>query len=259
MSSYINLLLQKLFSSKKPSLVCKKTSIKTVIKENVQSSNSVVVLVPVINYIEPSTDELLRKLESLGYVVWRKYGFSSLEQCKCVMAQEALDAGFEHLFWINSDINFSINDVEKLINSEFSFITAPYSAKGWPSLTNQFKQKNVIFGLGGGIYEINYSSSGFTYTHKSLYENLIRELDLKKVKIMGEEYEIFPYFYPLIIENQYLDGDLSFCYRVRQSGLKIYSDTTIKIEHISKYSYSLDYKDNTILEKLNGIVLRRIS
>lgn len=269
---YIDSLLKKLFPSKKPTVLIEKQNeiqkpsvieieknpIKVVVSKNYGNSTSVVVLVPIISSIEPTTDESLRKLESMGYTVWRRYGYSSIEQCKCVMAQEALDAGFEHLFWINPDVNFSPNDIEKLINSESLFVTAPYSTKGWPLLTTQFKDKDVILGSKGGIYEINYTSSGFIYTHKSVYEKIVELLDIKKVKILGGNYELYPYFYPLIIEDQYLDGDLSFCYRVKQTGIKIYSDTTIKVEHISKYSYNIDYQEDSISEKINGIVIKRI-
>jgi hypothetical protein len=254
---YIQTLIKKILSGKPPVTV-DKTPIKVVPQKNYGSSTSVVILVPVIHHIEPSTDESLRKLESLGYTVWRRYGFSSIEQCKCVMAQEALDAGFEHLFWINPDVNFSSADIEKLVNSEMLFVTVPYSTKGWPLLTTQFKDKEVVLGSKGGVYEINYTSSGFIYTHKSLYEKIRDMLDIKKVKIVGEDYELYPYFYPLIINDQYLDGDLSFCYRVKQTGTKIYSDTTIKIEHIGKYSYSLDYQDDSVFEKINGVVIKRI-
>ena len=70
----------------------------------IQNPKSTVILMPVASHIEPSVDDALRKLENMGYTVWRKYGFSAIDQGRCVIAQEALDAGFEHLFWIDSDV-----------------------------------------------------------------------------------------------------------------------------------------------------------
>ena len=41
------------------------------------NKDSVVILVPVSHHIEPSVDDALRKLETLGYTVWLRYGWSA--------------------------------------------------------------------------------------------------------------------------------------------------------------------------------------
>lgn len=87
------------------------------------NKDSVVILVPVSHHIEPSVDDALRKLETFGYTVWRKYGWSAIDQGRCVLAQEALDAGFEHLVWIDADVSFWPYDVEKLISQNLLFVS----------------------------------------------------------------------------------------------------------------------------------------
>lgn len=203
--------------------------------------NSVVILVPVGGSIEPATDEALRKLEAMGYAVWRRYGWSAIDQGRCAMAQEALDKGFEHLFWIDSDVTFWPQDVQKIINLGLLFVSAPYSVKGWPVLTTQFKDKNVKLGEEGGLYEVNYAATGFMYTHRSVYEKMAKNLNMEKVKIWGGQYNVCPYFFPILIDGEYLGEDFAFCHRLKQIGIKLFCDTRIKLAHIGKYSYSFSF------------------
>lgn len=235
---YIIGLFQKLRSSQKAKL-------NTIFPKSVKP-NSVVVLVPVAHSIEPAVDEALRKLESFGYTVRRKYGFSAIDQGRCVMAQEALDDGFEHIVWIDADVAFWPYDVEKIIKLGPQFVSAPYSVKGWPALTTEFFDKKVILGEKGGLYEIKYAATGFMYTHRSVYAEIIKNENMQRVKIWGGQYEVYPYFYPLLINDEYLGEDFAFCHRVRNAGIKLYCDTRIKLAHIGKYSYSFAFLEKGI-------------
>lgn len=204
-------------------------------------SGSVVILVPVGNHIEPAVDESLRVLEKLGYTVWRKYGFSAIDQGRCVLAQQALDAGFEHLVWIDADVSFWPYDVEKIISLGLPFVSAPYTVKGWPALTTVFNDDEILLGEHGKLYDIKYAATGFMYTHRSVYEKIVAYFDMKKVKIWGGQYQVYPYFYPLIIGDEYIGEDFAFCHRLREAGIKLFCDTRIVLAHIGKYSYSLGF------------------
>lgn len=225
---------------------------KNISKQNF-NPNSVAILVPVAGNIEPATEESLRKLEMSGYTVFRRYGWSAIDQGRCAIAQEALDKGFEHLFWIDSDVAFYPGDVKKIIDHNLLFASAPYPVKGWPVLTTQFKDKNVVLGESGGLYEVNYAATGFMYTHRSLYEKMAKELNMEKVKIWGGQYNVYPYFFPILIDGEYLGEDFAFCHRVKQIGIKLYSDTSVRLAHIGKYSYSFSFLQEGPKQEPNSI------
>lgn len=210
---------------------------------------SVVILVPVASYIEPAVDESLRKLEQLGYTVWRRYGWSAIDQGRCAMAQEALDVGFEHLFWIDADVNFWIYDVEKVINLGLPFVSAAYPVKGWPVLTTDFVDKEIILGEGGGLVECIYAATGFMYTHRNVYEKIIETFNMKRVKIWGGRHYAHPFFYPLIIDDHYVGEDFSFCHKAKKSGFKIMCDTRVRLHHIGRYNYGLGFLQQNPLSK----------
>jgi hypothetical protein len=208
-----------------------------------------IILVPVGSHIEPACDESLRQLEKDGIKVYRKYGFSAIDQGRCVMAQQAIDEDYEHLFWIDSDIAFHPTDIYKIINRNiifggaYPFVTGAYTVKGWPALTTKFLDgyDKIFFGRHGALYEVEYAATGFMYTHVSVYENIKIQYDMNPVKIWGGQYTVHPWFLPMIIGEDYVGEDFAFCHRAKKSGVTIYCDTTIRLAHIGKYSYSFDF------------------
>lgn len=212
-----------------------------------------VILVPVSNHIEPAVDESLRTLETMGFTVWRRYGWSAIDQGRCAIAQEALDAGFEYLFWIDADVAFFPYDVCKILSLNLPFVTAPYSVKGWPSLTTEFIDKDIILGEKGGLYPIKYGATGFMCTHRSVYEGIAEKLNLNKVKIWGGQHIAYPFFFPIIENGEYLGEDFAFCKRAKEAGFDLLCDTRIRLSHVGKYSYSFQFLQNGLKDEPSSI------
>lgn len=87
-------------------------------------------------------------------------------------------------------------------------------------------------------------STGFMYTHRSVYQKIIDKFNMQRVKIWGGQYEVYPFFLPLLVDGYYLGEDFAFCHRLRDAGIKLYCDTRIQLSHIGKYSYSFAFLDN---------------
>ena len=73
-----------------------------------------VVLVPVGSSIDPGCEAALRELETRGYPVWRVRDYSAVDAARNQMASDALGQGFAELMWIDSDIVFEPDAVERL-------------------------------------------------------------------------------------------------------------------------------------------------
>lgn len=215
------------------------------------------ILVPVSSYIEPPCDYALKQLENDGVKVYRKHGFSAIDQGRCVMAQIAIDEGYEHLFWIDSDISFYYKDVYKILNYNLPFVSAAYSIKGWPRLTTKFSEnvKQVKFGKNGGLYPVDYTATGFMYTNINVYQRIVDVYNMRPVNIWGGQYKVHPWFLPMIIGDDYVGEDFSFCHRAKCSNTKIYCDTSIRLSHIGKYEYSFDFLSKEVQPEPEEIVL----
>lgn len=218
-------------------------------------SHPCVVLVPVSHRIEPICEESLRVLESKGYVVRRVYGYANVDQARNEMVSQALHDGFEETMWIDSDIGFHPQDVDKLRSHNLPLLCGIYAKKGRRALAIHVLPgaESIQFGTTGGLYEIRYAATGFLHVRREVYETTRQKLKLPTCNTRFGE-RVVPYFQPLVImddrdpaanalpstgeDHWYLGDDYSFCERVRQAGFQIMADSTIRLAHYGAYGYS---------------------
>ena len=202
-----------------------------------------VVLVPTARYIEPECERSLRELETRGYVVRRVPGFSAIDLARCVLATEALQEGFEELMWIDADVGFDADAVDRLRTHHCPFVCGVYAKRGRRELACSFLPgtKAVEFGSQAPLIEIQYCGFGFVLTHRTVFETIADRLELPICnKSFGKP--LVPYFHPLISrqgeEHWYLGEDYSFCERARQCGIPLIADLSIRLWHVGHYGYS---------------------
>ena len=210
-----------------------------------------VVLVPVGSHIEARCEESLLVLQQRGYPVRRIRGYAAIDQGRSQIATDALAEGFEELLWVDSDVAFDANDVDKLRGHGLPITCGIYPKKGprqlaaamWP------ETKQLVFGQGGGLVDIRYAGFGFVHTRREVYAKIAESLPVCNLQFKRP---IVPYFLPFLHEEQadpsslsppaspliwYLGEDYAFCERALQAGFKIMADTTIRLWHIGSYPY----------------------
>lgn len=202
-----------------------------------------VILTPVGGHIEPECDDALRKLEARGYTVRRVRGYAAIDQARNQMATDALRDGFEELMWIDSDVAFRPEDVERLRSHRLPIVCGIYPKKGKRALSCHVLPgvKNIVFGAGGGLAELLYAATGFLLVRRQVFMDLQQELGLPNC---NERFgrSVVPYFMPLLRPeldgHWYLAEDYAFSERSRQCGYRIWADTTIRLRHIGSYAFS---------------------
>jgi hypothetical protein len=202
-----------------------------------------VILVPVGTSVLPGCEDGLRELERRGYPVRRVHGYSAIDAARNQMATDAIQDEFEELFWIDSDITFNPDDVDRLRSHDKPVAAGIYSKKGPREFACHFLPgtKEVKFGSHGGVMEVRFVGWGFVSTKKQVYLQLQRQFDLP---ICNERFgkKLIPFFGPMVIDdgkgNWYLAEDYAFCERARQCGIPIHADTSIRLWHIGNYGYS---------------------
>lgn len=202
-----------------------------------------VILVPVGHHIEPACDDALRGLERRGYPVRRVRGFSAIDQGRNQIATDALRDGFEELMWIDSDVAFEPEAVDRLRSHGLPITCGVYPKKGQRSFASNFSEgvAAVVFGNGGGLVEIPYAGAGFLHTRREVYDVLKERLGLPECNGRWGP-TMVPFFQPIVIPlgagHWYLAEDYSFCHRARECGFRILADTTFRLQHIGSYPYS---------------------
>lgn len=200
-----------------------------------------VVLVPVAKAIEPETQDCLSLLIARGYHVQTLRGGSQVDLVRSGLASWAVERGFAETLWIDSDVVFAPDDVEKLRGHDRPVVAGLYVKKGRPEFACKFKAANpgMTFGNGGGLLELEYAGMGFTLVRRGVYEKVAREL---KLPACGGGYDpaklVTPYFIPTIVPDGagwcYLSEDYSFCHRARQVGFPILADTSVRLGHVGR-------------------------
>jgi hypothetical protein len=89
-----------------------------------------VVLVPFIGFIHQECEEALKELERRGYPVRRVGGYAAIDQGRNQMATDALLDGFEETLWIDADVGFHPDSVERLRSHPHPIVCGVYPQKG---------------------------------------------------------------------------------------------------------------------------------
>ncbi len=201
-----------------------------------------VVLVPVGSYVERDCELALRELEKRGYPVWRVYGYSAIDQARNQLATNALDQGFEELMWIDADVAFFPDDVDRLRAHNVPFSCGLYAKKGKRAFACNFLPESspVRFGRGGGLIEVDRVGFGFTHVRREVFERIQAHERLPVCnEIFGER--LIPFFQPLVVPDavgqSYLAEDFAFCERAQRAGYTIQADTRVRLWHVGSYRY----------------------
>jgi hypothetical protein len=200
------------------------------------------ILVPFSGFIHQECDNALKELERRGYPVRRVSGYAAIDQGRNQMSTDALMEGFDETLWIDSDVGFNPDDVERLRGHQLPIVCGIYPQKGKRALACHVAHgaEKMVFGDKGGLVELLYAATGFLLIRRQVYVEVMRRLEMP---VCNERFghPMFPFFHPMIrvIDDGhwYLAEDYAFCERVRRSGFKIYADTKIRLWHIGTYRY----------------------
>lgn len=215
------------------------------------------ILVPIGSHLEPETEAGLRVLVDRGYVVRTLRGTADVVLARCSLATEALRDGFKETMWIDSDIDFIPDDVDK-IREQGPFVAGLYlQKKKAQSFAAKFKADTggVFFGPNGGLIEMQGVGMGFTYIRAEVYESIADHFGMKEVDGGYDGKTVVPYFLPMLTDDwresfvTYLAEDFSFSHRATLSGYRPMADTRIDLGHWGRHCYSLRDSNSQPAEK----------
>ncbi|MCY2990945.1 MAG: hypothetical protein NTY19_24180 [Planctomycetota bacterium] len=203
-----------------------------------------VVLVPANGPIEPACEDALRELERRGYPVRRVRGFAAIDQGRCQMATDALADGFDETMWIDADIGFPPDAVDRLRTHGLPMTCGIYPKKGQRALAVHVlpATPKLVFGGEGGLAEILYAATGFLLVRREVYAEMQKQLSLPLCNQRFGGRPLVPFFLPMVLPDGeghwYLAEDYAFSERARQCGFRIMADTSIRLYHFGGHGYT---------------------
>jgi len=205
-----------------------------------------------------SVASALFHLNQRNYTVgWLHYGnVASVTKARNALVCEALETGFDDLVFIDSDIAFAPEMLERLLSHDLDMVAGVQQAnvafnadgevvKNYPYAV-QLKDGKIK--LNQGVGEVENVSTAFLRLRAPAVRDLIKKVPHLKYadpQVTGWEnwlYALFEhrmYPHPTIPgARKYHGEDYSFCQLWKEHGGKIYADMFIQLRHIK--SVNLD-------------------
>jgi hypothetical protein len=230
------------------------------------------ILVPFVSYIIPPCERALQELERRGYNVRRVGGYAAIDAGRNQMATDALLDGYEETMWIDADVEFHPDAVDRLRSHRLPIVCGIYPQKGKRAIASHAypDSPKIVFGKEGGLIEILYAGTGFLLVRRKVYSAVQEQL---KLPMCNERFKspMIPFFQPMLCPcddgHWYLAEDYAFCQRTRECGFKIMADTTIRLWHVGSHAYGwedagmererfetfvLNFQPEEVLDKVEG-------
>lgn len=138
---------------------------------------------------------------------------------------EFLSTDYDCLMFIDADIEFKPEDVNKLWNLEVPVAVAAYAMKREDQPLSAWRNGKLVTFEETKPFNVDYAGTGFMMIQRHVFEEMQKAYqDLK----MDNGYALFE---TQIFEGTYLSEDYSFCKRWRDIGGKILLEPTIRLGH----------------------------
>lgn len=182
----------------------------------------------------------------------RRRGDALIDRARAMEASRfLLKSDAEVFLSLDDDISYDPMDMVKLVRhvkeGDLDIVGAPYVLKteGGGHLTSKLlpEHKTITLGKGGGIVQVRAVATGCMAVHRRVFERLAKDLPFCSTKEMDGFWPFFQPFPHYVEENKkwfYASEDWAFCIKAEQAGFKIWLDTSIKLQHAGRTTYSFD-------------------
>ena len=147
-----------------------------------------------------------------------------------------LKSEFSHMMWLDSDIEFTPEDVAAVWNMEADIGVGVYAMKRpdkqWFAA---WKDGALVKDLDqySGPIEVDYAGTGFMLIKREVIETLAKTAETYE----GPDGRV-PALYMTPIHNDGFESeDYHFCRKAREAGFKVMMDPKVRLGHIGQYRY----------------------
>jgi hypothetical protein len=139
---------------------------------------------------------------------------------------------FDYYMCIDSDIEFSVEDVKKLISMDVDIASGAYQYRNnkdravagmFEGVIGRISKDDFIPWTATGIKEVDWVGAGFLLIKKEVFE---------KTKYPWFREHIIEYESGGVMHANWIGEDVGFCIAVKEAGFKIYCDMDVKVNHL---------------------------
>lgn len=209
------------------------------------------ICVPYFGGKEWEHDQLIDQAKEKGYSVERLHNYPYIDQARCLLAERALKRDIDVVFFIDHDMIFNIDDIERMAEEAFimnAVISGLYLTRRVMGTVlanlNPVPEKVQCFKT-GKLYPCNSLPGGFTAIPRRILEEMpVKKALLADGKTIVRLWFINDVFWPEDRDyGMWLGEDTSFSRRLRENSFKMYVDTRPRIFHKGSHKFALEDGD----------------
>lgn len=186
------------------------------------------IAIPAMEQMHSWTTRCLMQLKQVGECDTEFVIRMQVDQARNALALKAIEGGYDRVLWIDSDMSFEPDLLERL---------SADMEEGWDAVTGLYFKRT--FPIEPVIYEHIDTETPKAETYWSYPQDALFEVAgcgfggvLVKTEALREQTE--PPFLPFM----HLSEDLSFCVRMAEKGRRIACDSRIKLGHLGTIVFS---------------------
>jgi hypothetical protein len=187
------------------------------------------------------TSGMYRTKEATGHdLSCRMYVMAGtyVHQARNKLLVEMIADGCTHMLWLDSDMAFPPDSLQRLLERNVNMVGINYSTRGLPPRYVAIKRISTSDDLRGELCETHEWSTGIEEVEAMGFGMVLMKLDLFHNMNFKENlfwYEMIPG------TPHHIGEDVYFCKKVREAGEKIYVDHDLSKEcgHVGQMDYRL--------------------
>lgn len=181
-------------------------------------------------------------------------GDSLVPRARNSLTHRFLASDSTHLLWIDSDLVFSLEQIDRLISHDVDIVGGLYPKKqeGDAQLVLNTFDNNPPETDSRGLAKVQYVGTGFMLIKRSVFEKMIDkwgdEIWYTEDSSKRKEYDFWHcgvYTYPNG-SRRYLSEDWWFCQKCLDLGLTVYADTAVLLKHSGHVLFPLSYQEKQL-------------
>lgn len=199
-------------------------------------NKKIMIAVPCMDSVPTVFCQSLATLKKVGDCVLAMQMSSLVYDSRDKLAKKAMQMGADYIFWLDSDMIFEPDTLERMLNTmeekDLDFLSGVYYRRKEPYSPVLFENLEVD--------EYGVHVSEFSEIPNDLFEcsGVGFGCVLMKADILFDLATRFQdFFYPV----SRMGEDISFCWRARQCGYKLIVDPTIPLGHYSQTVVNKDF------------------
>ena len=158
-----------------------------------------------------------------------------IDKARCEMAEQAVQGGYTHIFFMDSDQTFERDTLVRLIEHDKDIVTGIYVQRDAfmkPNIYRREPKPEETRKLYEHIYEWDENAKLIEVDGCGAGCLLIKTDALKKMEQ--------PYFAIQTSRDAYIGEDIYFCELAKKAGLKIYCDTHVRSGHMDFSEFTVE-------------------